>query len=78
MSLKFDFEKKLPSTIIVTAGFDPLCDEGEIYAYLLHKGKHNVKQLHYPAMFHGFASVTKLKAAQIAVEDFLREYKKIL
>ena len=76
--LKFDFEKKLPSTIIVTAGFDPLCDEGEIYAYLLHKGKHNVKQLHYPAMFHGFASVTKLKAAQIAVEDFLREYKKIL
>lgn len=76
--LKFDFEKKLPSTIIVTAGFDPLCDEGEIYAYLLHKGKHNVKQLHYPTMFHGFASVTKLKAAQIAVEDFLREYKKIL
>jgi hypothetical protein len=29
-------------------------------------------------MFHGFASVTKLKAAQTAVEDFLKEYKKIL
>ena len=76
--LKFNFEKALPPTIIVTAGFDPLCDDGEIYAYLLHKGKHNVKQLHYPTLFHGFASVTKLKAAQTAVEDFLKEYKKIL
>ena len=76
--LKFNFEKTLPPTIIVTGGFDPLCDDGEKYAYLLHKGKHNVKQLHYPTMFHGFASMTKLKAAQIAVEDFLKEYKKIL
>jgi acetyl esterase len=75
---EFDFEKALPPTIIVTGGFDPLCDDGEIYAYLLHKGKHNVKQLHYPTMFHGFASMTRLKAAQTAVEDFLKEYKKIL
>jgi acetyl esterase len=68
----------MPNTIIITAGFDPLCDDGEKYAYLLHEKGDKVKQLHYPNMFHGFASVTRIKAAQIAVDDFLREYKEIL
>jgi acetyl esterase len=76
--LKLDTDLKMPNTIIVTAGFDPLCDDGEKYAYLLHKKGDKVKQLHYPNMFHGFASATKLKASRIAVDDFLREYKKIL
>ena len=76
--LKFDSKKRVPITIIVTAGFDPLCDEAEEYAFLLHQNDNNVKQLHYPSMFHGFASMTRLKAARLATEDFLREYKKIL
>ena len=76
--MKVNLEKKLPKTIIVTAGFDPLSDEAEKYAYLLHEKGNNVKQLHYPSMFHGFASMTRLKSAQIAVVDFLTEYKKIL
>jgi acetyl esterase len=37
-----------------------------------------VKQLHYPSLFHGFASMTRLKAAKLAVNDFLAEYKEIL
>ena len=69
---------KLPKTIIVTAGFDPLSDEGENYAFLLHQSGTSVKQLHYPSLFHGFASMTRLKAAKKAVNDFLNEYKKIL
>ena len=69
---------KLPKTIIVTAGFDPLSDEGENYAFLLHQSGTSVKQLHYPSLFHGFASMTRLKAAKKAVNDFLHEYKKIL
>ena len=76
--LKLTTDEKLPHTIIITAGFDPLCDDGEKYAYLLHKRGHNVKQLHYPNMFHGFVSSTRLNAAKIAVDDFLREYKKII
>lgn len=76
--LKIDIEKKLPITVIVTAGFDPLSDEAEEYAYLLHKKGDNVKQLHYPKMFHGFASMTRLKSAKLATEDFLREYKEML
>ena len=76
--LKLNSDIKLPNTIIITAGFDPLCDDGEKYAYLLHKRGDNVKQLHYPNMFHGFVSSTRLNAAKIAVDDFLGEYKKII
>ena len=76
--LKLDTDLAMPRTIIITAGFDPLCDDGEKYAYLLHEKGDKVKQLHYPNMFHGFASVTRIKAAQIAVDDFLSEYRKIL
>ena len=65
-------------TFIVTAGFDPLSDEAENYAFLLHKNGTFVKQLHYPSLFHGFASMTRLKAARKAVDDFLSQYKKIL
>ena len=76
--LLYEGVPKLPKTIIVTAGFDPLSDEGENYAFLLHQSGTSVKQLHYPSLFHGFASMTRLKAAKKAVNDFLHEYKKIL
>ena len=76
--LKLDADLAMPNTIIITAGFDPLCDDGEKYAYLLHEKGDKVKQLHDPNMFHGFASATRIKAAQIAVDDFLKEYKEIL
>ena len=73
-----DSKKKLPKTIIITAGFDPLSDEGEKYAFLLHQNGNYVKQLHYPSLFHGFASMTRLKSAKKAVNDFLSAYKEIL
>ena len=68
----------LPKTIIVTAGFDPLSDEAEEYAFKIHQNGNYVKQLHYPSLFHGFASMTRLKAAKKAVDDFLFHYKEIL
>ena len=73
-----DSNKKIPKTLIVTAGFDPLSDEGEKYAFLLHQNGTYVKQLHYPSLFHGFASMTRLKSAKKAVNDFLTAYKEIL
>jgi acetyl esterase len=65
-------------TFVITAGFDPLHDEAEKYTSTLHNMGNSVKQLHYPSLFHGFASMTRLKTANNAVNDFLREYKKIL
>ena len=76
--LKFDLKKKFPATIIVTAGFDPICDEGNEYAEILKKQGTNIKVLNYPTLFHNFAFMTKLKAAKKAVHDFLDEYKKIV
>ena len=76
--LLFNPNSDFPKTIIVTAGFDPLSDEAEKYAFLLHENGSYVKQLHYPSLFHGFAAMTRLKSANKAVNDFLLEYKKIL
>ena len=76
--LLYKEKSQIPETIIVTAGFDPLSDEAENYAFLLHESGTSVKQLHYPSLFHGFASMTRLKAAKLAVNDFLAEYKEIL
>lgn len=70
--------KYFPKTIVVTAGFDVLHSEGEEFASKLNDSKNLIKQLHYPALFHGFANSTKIDLASYAVNDFLQEYKKIL
>ena len=76
--LKFDLKSKLPPAILITAGFDPICDEGGEYANLLSKNGNNIKILNYPTLFHNFAFMTKLNAAKKAVNNFLDEYKKIV
>ena len=77
--LKTDINSNnFPKTLIVTAGFDVLCDEAEKYAYLLHQKSINIRQLHYPSLIHGFASMSRLRKAKLAVDHFLDEYEKIL
>ena len=66
------------ASLIVTAGFDPLCDEAEEFANIIKGQGAKVKRLHYPSLFHGFASLTRLKEPYIAARDFLLEYKKLL
>ena len=63
-------------TVIITAGFDPLCDEAEAYAAKLNDMGNNVKQIHYPSLFHGFINITRLKTAKLATIDILREIKR--
>ena len=76
--LKFDLNKAFPSTILVTGGFDPICDEGAQYANLLKNKNTNIRLLNYPTLFHNFAFMTKLNSAKKAVNNFLDEYKKIV
>ena len=76
--LKFDLTIAFPPTILVTGGFDPICDEGTQYANLLKKQGTNIKILNYPTLFHNFAFMTKLHTARKAVNNFLDEYKKIV
>tara|TARA_B100001029_G_scaffold164400_1_gene155223 strand:- start:1957 stop:2973 length:1017 start_codon:yes stop_codon:yes gene_type:complete len=69
---------ELPKTLIITAGFDPLSDEGEEYARQLHDSGNKVQQVHYPHLIHGFVNMTSLKAAKDATKDLINTYKNYL
>ncbi|MFI1019018.1 alpha/beta hydrolase [Streptomyces sp. NPDC020965] len=47
----------LPPTHLVTAGCDPVCDEGRAYAAKLAAAGVRVTEAHYPRMFHGFLAL---------------------
>jgi acetyl esterase len=55
----------LPPATVVTAGFDPLRDEGAAYAESLAGAGTPVEHRHYPAMPHGFLSLVD----DVAVAD---------
>jgi acetyl esterase len=46
--------------VIVTAGFDPLCDEGDAYALRLVEAGVPVAHLRYPTMIHGFVALAEV------------------
>ncbi|MHC5260955.1 alpha/beta hydrolase [Streptomyces sp. UC4497] len=50
----------LPAAHIVTAGCDPLCDEGRAYGKALRDAGVAVTEGHFPRMFHGFFGFPEL------------------
>jgi acetyl esterase len=60
----------LPPAFLLSAGFDPLCDEGRQYAELLARAGVEVEYRNYPDMIHGFILMGGvLDSANAAVEE---------
>jgi acetyl esterase len=60
----------LPPALVITAGFDPLLDEGRAYADKLAASGVAVTQHHYPSQIHGFFNMTAVSSkARAAIED---------
>jgi acetyl esterase len=59
----------LPAAYLITAGFDPLCDEGAAYAERLKAFGVAVQHMHLPAQIHGFMTMGKLIPAAGAATE---------
>lgn len=64
---------------IVTAGFDPLRDEGEAYAEKLREAGVKVEQHRYPGLIHGFFNIVGAgRSARAAVEEIALKLRESL
>jgi acetyl esterase len=66
-----------PPTLIITAGFDPLRDEGHAYADKLREAGVDVVYREYPGQIHAFVSLTKAipqgMACTLVIAEYLRQ-----
>jgi acetyl esterase len=59
----------LPRALIITAGGDPVRDDGEMYGFKLRAAGVRALSRRFPGMIHGFMAVpNELKAGREAVE----------
>ena len=68
----------LPPTVLVTAGFDPLRDEGTAYAEALQRAGSQVAVLHYDDLVHGFLDMAFSPAADRAVGATFEAFRTLL
>lgn len=69
----------LPQAFVITAGFDPLRDEGEAYAHKLANASIPMQLSRYDSMVHGFAEFAKIypnqsNAAYQEMADVLKKW----
>lgn len=67
----------LPPALIITAGFDPLRDEGKAYAEILQKNDVKVDYKEYPSLIHGFLNFTIAPECFKAMEEIAEKIKSI-
>ena len=67
----------VPPALIITAGFDPLRDEGKTYAEILQKNGVKVDYKEYPSLIHGFLNFTIAPECMRAMEEISEKIKSI-
>jgi acetyl esterase len=66
------------SAIVVTAGYDPLVDEGDRYAEILGAAGTPVRHRRYPSLIHGFLSLAGgVAAARAAIDEVCGDIREI-
>ena len=71
-----DFSGLAPA-LVYTAGFDPLCDEGEAYARKLEAAGVKVQHRCYEHLCHSFTSLGAIPAALAAQQEIARDVERI-
>ena len=67
----------LPPAYVLTAGYDPLCDEGDEYAARLAAAGVAVAHRRFPGQIHGFVTNGKIiRAAEPALDETAAAFKK--
>jgi acetyl esterase len=65
--------------IVVTAGYDPLIDEGDHYVELLRAAGTEVRYRRYPSLIHGFLSLAGgVAAARAAIDELCGDIRELL
>ncbi|HEU0036021.1 MAG TPA: alpha/beta hydrolase [Kofleriaceae bacterium] len=65
--------------LIVTAGYDPLVDEGAAYAELLRGAGVPVRHRHHPSLIHGFLGLAGgVRAARAATDQICDDIRELL
>jgi acetyl esterase len=77
--LRADDLSRLPPTVIATAGYDPLRDDGDAYAEALASAGVRVIHRRYPTLVHGFFGFGPFsRTAQDAIVELCRDLRALL
>jgi acetyl esterase len=77
--LRTEFPSGIAPAHVVTAGFDPLRDEGEAYADLLAAHGVTVTRKRYPSMVHGFFNIVGVgREARTHADEIARSLAQLL